>query len=79
MIYYGLVIIGFVIVLFAQLNINSNYKKYKQISLNRNLTGQEIARKILDANGLENIYVVATQGQLTDHYDPSRKDRKSVV
>ena len=73
MIYYGLVIIGFVIVLFAQLNINSNYKKYKQISLNRNLTGQEIARKILDANGLENIYVVATQGQLTDHYDPSRK------
>lgn len=73
MIYYGLVIIGFIIVMFAQINININYKKYKNIDLNKKLTGQEVARKILDANGLVNIYVVSTQGELTDHYDPSRK------
>jgi len=72
-IYYGFAIIGFVVVLLAQLNINSNYKKYKKISLSQNLTGQEVARRILDANGLSNIYVVATQGELSDHYDPSRK------
>lgn len=73
MIYYGLVIIGAIIVLFAQLNINSNYKKYKSISLNKSISGQEAARMILDANGLQDIYVVSTSGELTDHYDPSRK------
>ena len=72
-IYYGFAIIGFVVVLLAQLNINSNYKKYKKIALSQNLTGQEVARRILDTNGLSNVYVVATQGELSDHYDPSRK------
>lgn len=72
-IYYGFAILGIIIVSWAQFNINKNYKKYKAISLNKNLSGQEIARKILDANGLENVYVVATQGELSDHYDPSRK------
>jgi len=70
---YILVILGFVIVLLAQFNINKNYKKYKAISLNKNISGQEAARMILDANGLQNIYVVSTSGELTDHYDPSRK------
>lgn len=72
-IYYGFGLIGIVIVLLAQLNINVNYKKYKKISLSQRLTGQEVARKILDANGLNNIYIVATQGELSDHYDPNRK------
>jgi len=72
-IYYGLAIIGIIIVSIAQLNINKNYKKYKEFPLNTNLSGQEIARQILDANGLNNIHVVSTTGQLTDHYDPTRK------
>lgn len=72
-IYYGFALIGTIIVLFAQININSNYKKYKKVKLSRNLTGQEIARKILDANGLINIHIVSTQGELSDHYDPKRK------
>jgi len=72
-IYYGFGLIGLVIVLLAQFNINKNYKKYKKIDLNQNITGQEVARKILDANGLNDIYVVSVQGDLSDHYDPSRK------
>lgn len=72
-IYYGLGIIGIIIVLFAQFKINASYNKYKNIKLKQNLSGQEVARKILDANGLENIYVVETAGELTDHYDPKRK------
>ena len=36
------------------------------------LSGQEVARKILDANGLESIYIVQIGGELTDHYDPGR-------
>ena len=35
-----------------------------------------MARKILDSNGLKDIYVVETRGNLTDHYDPRRKTVK---
>lgn len=68
-----LFIIGFIIVLYAQIKINSTYVKYKNIKLNKNITGQEVARMILDSNGMNNIHVVETQGELTDHYDPRRK------
>jgi hypothetical protein len=71
--YYTLPILGVIIVLFAQYGINHNYKKYSKIKNNRNITGSEAARIILDKNGLSNIYVVETDGELTDHYDPSRK------
>ena len=57
----------------AQLFISINYSKYKRIFNESKITGQEVARKILDSNNLEKIYVVATGGNLTDHYDPSRK------
>lgn len=68
-----LFIIGFIIVLYAQIKINSTYGKYKNIKLNKNISGQEVARMILDSNGMNNIHVVETQGELTDHYDPRRK------
>jgi len=71
--YYILGIIGVIIVLIAQSNINSNYSKYKTVNLNKKISGQEVARKILDSNGLQNIYVVETTGELSDHYDPKRK------
>ena len=73
MLFWGLFILGIIIVLWAQFNINSNYKKYSQVKVKTGLSGQEVARKILDANGLQNIYIVETQGELTDHYDPKRK------
>ena len=73
MIYYGLFILGFIIVISAQLNIMINYNKYKKIEINNNISGSEAARMILDANGLSDIYVVKTNGELTDHYDPKRK------
>lgn len=68
-----LFIIGFIIVLYAQIKINSTYGKYRNIKLNKNITGQEVARMILDSNGMNNIHIVETQGELTDHYDPKRK------
>jgi len=57
----------------AQIKVTTSYSKYKKVSNSGKLSGFEIARKILDANGLEDIYVVETGGNLTDHYDPSRK------
>lgn len=72
-VYYGLIILSAVIVFAAQFKITSTYKKYRVIETSKGLSGQEVARKILDANGLEKIYVVETTGELTDHYDPKRK------
>lgn len=66
-------ITGIVVVLYAQFRINSSYSKYKKISNNKRITGSEVARMILDKNGLDKIYVVETRGTLTDHYDPTRK------
>ncbi|MBE6138331.1 MAG: zinc metallopeptidase [Firmicutes bacterium] len=66
-------IVGFIIILWAQTTVNSSYKKYKKIKTTKGLSGQEVARAILDRNGLKDIYVVETRGELSDHYDPSRK------
>ncbi|MFA5603519.1 MAG: zinc metallopeptidase [Bacilli bacterium] len=68
-----LAIIGFVIVLIAQGKVTSAYGKYKRIKTNKGLTGFEVARQILDKNGLTNVYIVETKGELSDHYDPRRK------
>jgi Zn-dependent membrane protease YugP len=68
-----LMIIGFIITISAQVFVKSSYNQYRKIGNRKNLTGFEIARKILDKHGLENIHVVETKGMLTDHYDPRRK------
>jgi len=68
-----LTFIGIIIVIFAQSKVTSNYNKYKKIKIKKEISGQEVARKILDNNGLNNIYIVETNGELSDHYDPKRK------
>ena len=70
---YVLVIIGFLITLVAQLFVKSSYNKYKKKNIKSGLDGYEVARRILDSNGLNSVDIVEVQGELTDHYDPSRK------
>lgn len=70
---YGFAIISLIITLLANGYINSSYKKYARIKNKKNITGAEAAREILNKNGLKDIYVVETEGTLTDHYDPTRK------
>jgi len=70
---YGFAIISLIICGAASAFVKSSYKKYSKINNTKKITGAEAARKILDKNGLKNIYVVETKGNLTDHYDPERK------
>lgn len=65
--------ISFIIVLLAQIKIKASYAKYKRISNKNNLTGFDVARKILDNNDLSDVHIVEVSGNLTDHYDPTRK------
>ena len=69
----GLYLLALIIPLIAQIFVTSNYKKFKNVKNANKLTGFEVARKILDKNGLSNLYIVETKGNLTDHYDPKRK------
>ncbi len=57
----------------AQAYISLNYKKYKQVLVKSGKSGFDVAREILDRNGLSNVMILETQGELTDHYDPSKK------
>ncbi|MDD4035942.1 MAG: zinc metallopeptidase [Bacilli bacterium] len=68
-----LLIIGFLIASGAQLFVTSSYNKYKKVGNKKGLTGFEVARKILDKNGLDKVHIVETRGLLSDHYDPRRK------
>ena len=54
---YVFILIGFVITMGAQLLVKGNYSKYKKIDNSSNSKGYEVARKILDANGLKNIKI----------------------
>ena len=68
-----LILIGLLITIVSQILVSSSYNKYKKKLNNKDLTGFDAARKILDKNGLSNITILETRGNLSDHYDPSRK------
>ena len=71
--YYGILLIGIIITLGAQIFVNSTYNKTKKIRNSKGITGATAARTILDKNGLQNVKVVETSGVLSDHYDPKSK------
>ena len=54
----------------AQFNVQSTFKKYSKVHNSRHLTGADIARRILDENGLYHVRVEHIPGHLNDHYDP---------
>ena len=73
LIVYGLTFLAVIITSLAQAYITSTYKKYSLVKNSNGMTGREVARKILDNNGLKNVDVVEVSGYLSDHYDPSSK------
>ncbi len=68
-----LILLIILIPLIAQIGIKSAYSKNSNIKNDKNLTGKVIARMILDKNGLNNVEIFETNGELTDYYDPKRK------
>ena len=68
-----LFLIIIIVPLVADIFVRINYGVYSKKINNCGLNGGDVARKILEKNGLSNIYVVETNGYLTDHYDPNRK------
>jgi len=59
--------------LWAQFKLKSTYAKYSKVGSALWLTGADTARIILDRNGLSNIEIFPVEGELSDHYDPTKK------
>lgn len=70
---YILIIAAVILPSLASAKVNSAYNTYAKINNSERMTGREAARRILDKNGLHNVSISAISGNLTDHYDPSKK------
>jgi uncharacterized protein len=62
-----------IFMIYAQIKVKSTYSKYTKVINHKGITGAEAASQMLRANGLNNIPIEAVQGNLTDHYDPTKK------
>lgn len=53
--------------------LKSRFKKYSLTPLRNGLTGKEVAEKMLREHGIFDVRVISVEGELTDHYDPTKK------
>ncbi len=59
--------------LYAQFKVKSAYGQFTRVANARGITGVEAAQALLQRNGLGHVQIQGTPGELTDHYDPSKK------
>ncbi|MBO5103193.1 MAG: zinc metallopeptidase [Clostridia bacterium] len=71
----GIVLVpGFIFAAIAQAKITSTYRSLKHQPAQCEKTADQVAREILDKNGLQEINLIQTSGELTDHYNPSKQE-----
>lgn len=61
---------GLILGLWAQARVKGAFKKYSKVQTARGITGAQVARTLLDEQGLTYVAIEETQGTLSDHYDP---------
>lgn len=64
---------GILLGLYAQSRIKMSYTRYARVPTSSGLTGAEVARRLLDSQGLQDVRIESTPGMLSDHYDPRSK------
>lgn len=64
---------GLLLGLFAQARVRGAFNRFSKVRTLRNVSGAEVARQLLDANGLYDVAIEETNGFLGDHYDPRSK------
>ena len=70
---YLIGILTMVVSMYVSWRLKSKFAEYSQIGLMNNLSGAEIAQKMLSDNGIYDVKVIQVDGQLTDHYNPADK------
>ncbi len=71
--YYVIAGIIFLVSSFVSNRLKSKFKEYSKIHLRNGMSGAEIATKMLQDNGINDVQVISTPGMLTDHYNPLKK------
>ena len=64
---------GMLLAMWAQARVKKAFKTYSKVATMRNVTGEQVARALLDSQGLYGVDIEPIKGQLTDHYDPRAK------
>ncbi|MCT1524568.1 MULTISPECIES: zinc metallopeptidase [Sphingobacterium] len=71
---YWIIFIGIMLVSWiVQFRFKSKFKKYSEMPLSSGLSGAEIAQKMLNENGINDVQIISVEGQLTDHYNPGNR------
>lgn len=71
---YWILLIGFMILSWAVgARLKSKFRQYSEIPTSNGMSGAEIARKMLNDNGIYDVEILSVDGQLTDHYNPQNK------
>ena len=70
---YILVLIGAVLSIIASARVNSTFSKYARVRSMSGMTGAQTAEAILRSRGIHDVRVEHIRGNLTDHYDPTKK------
>ncbi len=68
-----LLIPAIVLAIWAQTKVTSTFNRYSTVKSTLNLSGAQLARLLLDSNGLFDVKIERIQGKLNDHYDPRTK------
>lgn len=58
---------------YVQYQLKSKFKKFSRQTLSANLSGKEIAEKMLSDHGIYDVKIISVKGQLSDHYNPQKK------
>lgn len=70
---YIATIIALVLAVWAQVKVSKTFRRYSRTPTATNRTAEEVARMILDSNGLSDVRIERVRGNLSDHYDPRSK------
>lgn len=79
--YYGygfdytfiLILPAIILAAYAQSRVSSTFNKYLRVANSYGHTGYDVARRILDSNGLQDVPIERIGGRLSDHYDPRKR------
>lgn len=71
--YIILIIPILVVSMFVQWRFRNRFSKYAEMQLNSELSGKEVAEKMLHDNGIFDVKVMSTDKALSDHYNPEDK------
>jgi len=64
---------AFLLVMIAQLYVNSAYSKWGRVAVRSGITGAQAAQRLINNGGLAGVRIERVGGKLTDHYDPRQK------